>query len=125
MIPGRDQRPAAMCADIACAAGDQNGGTTVDASALFPVAVHPQKLRIEALAVLGLIVARRPTVVEQQIEGARIGGQIAPEQPARLEPNSPGPFEADVLHPFGSAGAAARKEIEQAARSLDDADIRQ
>ena len=42
-----------------------------------------------------------------EVERARIGGQIAPEQPARLEPDSPCPFEARVLHPFRGAAATA------------------
>ena len=61
--------------------------------------------------------------VEQQIKRARIGGQIAPEQAARLKPDPPGPFQSKVLHPLRRAGAAARQEIEQAPRGLDDSDI--
>ncbi len=66
---------------------------------------------------------RRPAPVEQQIERTRIGGQIAPEQAARLEPDAPGPFELRLLHPSRRADAAAGQEVEQSAGRLDDADI--
>ena len=36
---------------------------------------------------------------EQQIKCARVGGEITPEQSARLQPDPPGPFEPDFLHP--------------------------
>src|SRR3981189_1668353 len=64
-------------------------------------------------------------LVEQQKERAGIGSEITPEQPARLEPDSPGPFQADVLHPLRRARPASRQEVEQSARGLDDADIAQ
>src|SRR3977135_2731223 len=67
----------------------------------------------------------RPILVEKQIEREGIGGEIAPEQPARLKPDAPHPFESDVLHPSRRAGPAAGEEIEQSARGLDDADIGQ
>src|SRR5215216_5814770 len=64
-----------------------------------------------------------PAVAAQQVQRARVGGQVAPEQPARLEPDAPGPFEAGALHPLWRAGAAAGQEVEQPAGGLDDADI--
>src|SRR5258708_17285336 len=72
-----------------------------------------------------LVGRRWPALVEQEIESARIGGQIAPEQPARLQPDSPRPFEPCDLHPARRAGAASRQEVEQSAGCLDDADIGQ
>src|SRR5579872_4287948 len=82
-------------------------------------------------SLLAILMARRPArfriaaFVEQQIQRARIGGQISPKQPAWLQPNSPGPFQTHILHPLRRAGPAAGQEIEQAAGCLDDADIRQ
>ena len=93
-----------MRADIARAAGHQHCRTIVHVS----------------LAVLSV---RRPALVEQQIQRARIGGQIAPEQPARLQPDPPRPFQPGGLHPARRAGAASRQEVEQSAGCLDDADI--
>jgi hypothetical protein len=63
--------------------------------------------------------------VEQQIERAGIGGQITPEQAARLNTHSPGPFQPHVLQPSRCTGPASRQEVEHSARSLDDADIGQ
>ena len=57
--------------------------------------------------------------------GAGVGGEITPEQPARLKPNSPGPFEPRYLHPYRRPGSAPRQEIEQSAGGLDDTDIGQ
>src|SRR5262245_58141464 len=62
-------------------------------------------------------------VVDQQIERARISRQVAPEQAAGLEPDPPGRFEPDSLHPLRRAGARAGQEVEEPARGLDDADI--
>src|ERR1700743_1501181 len=78
-----------------------------------------------SLSLAGSAGVRRPAAVEQQVERARIGGEIAPEQPARLEPDAPHPFQADILHPLRRAPAAAGEEVEQASRCLDDADIGQ
>src|SRR4051812_2057479 len=86
----------------------------------------PFVIRMAALsAMTRRIGVRGPASVEQQKERARIGREIAPEQSARLEPDSPGPFEADVLHPLRRAWPASRKEVEQSARGLDDADMAQ
>src|SRR5258708_34741842 len=70
-----------------------------------------------------LVGRRWPALVEQQIQRTRVGGQIAPEQPARLQPDPPRPFEPGDLHPARRAGAASRQEVEQSAGCLDDADI--
>src|SRR3954452_10654142 len=64
-----------------------------------------------------------PIAAEQQIDRARVGGQITPEQAAGLEQGAPGPFQPDLLHPSRRAGAATRQKVEQAAGCLDDADV--
>ena len=46
-----------------------------------------------------------PTAVEQEIERARVGGEIAPQQPPRLEPYPPGPFQPDVLTSIAAHGS--------------------
>src|SRR6185369_16543879 len=67
----------------------------------------------------------RPLAAEEKIECAGVGGQIAPEQAAWLEPGAPGPFESEFLHPLRRAGPAARQKVEKAARCLDNANIGQ
>src|ERR1700728_5460296 len=68
---------------------------------------------------------RTAASVEQEIQRAGVCREVPPEQPAWLEPDAPGPFEACILHPVRRALAAAGEEIEQSARGLDDADFGQ
>src|ERR1700732_2799435 len=116
----------------ACVAGGRSLATVNPAIAL-KYGAHPcpaglsryGSFKSMALTARRPIRSRTPIAVEQQIERAGVGGQIAPEQPAWLEPDSPCPFEAHILHPFRRARPAARQEVEQSARGFDDADIGQ
>src|ERR1700693_4554336 len=106
MKSGRDKCAAGMRADIARTAGNQNHWVIAHAR------LTPR-----------LIDVGGPAPAEQEIERARVGGEIAPEQPARLEPEAPGPFQPGILHPSRRTGTASRQVAEQSARGLDDADI--
>src|ERR1700722_20547806 len=71
----------------------------------------------------GSVRFRTLAAVEQEIKRAGVRREVTPEQPARLEPDSPGPFEAGILHPARRALPAAGEETEQSTRGLDDADF--
>src|SRR5690606_9407840 len=63
-------------------------------------------------------------ISENDVQGARVGRQVAPEEAPWLEQHAPQPFEAGPLHPARRAPVLARKKIEETARGLDEADIR-
>src|SRR5690606_11589525 len=66
--------------------------------------------------------AQLPGITQNDVEGAGIGRQIAPEQAVRFHRSAPEPFETGLLYPERRARRLPGQMVEQPARGLDNAD---